>query len=205
VSNIAALQRRVRGYWFVDGFQEIAGGVTFSITGALLLAADVTSNETFATVALGALIACSLLVSIAIRMAKRHVTYARTGWVGGSRAIAFAKIAAIVAWVAIAIPVMATYERTGRVNVGLLLVLAGTSIGIGAAWRAWRTGARRFYLQGALVTVVGVAAGVANVDFRTGFAAILLALGLALLASGVYALTAYLRSNPSDPLKEAAA
>jgi hypothetical protein len=41
--------------------------------------------------------------------------------------------------------------------------------------------------------------------FRTGFATILLALGLAVLASGIYALASYLQSNPSSPLEEAAA
>jgi hypothetical protein len=205
VSNIAALQRRVRGYWFIDGFQEVAAGITFSLTGALFLVAELTSNEALTTVAFWALMVCALVTLIAIRVAKRRITYPRTGWVGGSRAGALAKITAIVAWVAVAIPIMAAYERTGHINDSLLLVLVGVSLGLGAAWHAWRTGMRRFYLQGAVGAAAGIAAALAKVDFRAGFAAILLALGLALLASGVYALAAYLRSNPSGPLEEAAA
>jgi hypothetical protein len=205
VNNLTTLRRRVRGYWYVDGFQEVAAGIAFSVTGALFLAAELTSSEAFATAAFWALMVCGLAGFVATRVAKHHVTYARTGWVGGSRAVALAKIAAVVTWVAFAIPIMAAYERTGHVDVGLLLVLAGASIGVGAAWRAWQTGMRRFYVQGAVGAAAGIAAALAKVDFRAGFAGILLALGLTLLASGIYALAAYLRSNPSGSPEEAAA
>jgi hypothetical protein len=203
MSELEAVQRRVRGYWFVDGFQEIAGGLGLSVAGALFLVATLTSNETLATVAIFALALYAIGAAMAVRAAKNRVTYARTGWVHRPRAIMFAKAAALLGWVAIAIPLMAAYERGGQVDVPLLLGATGAAIGIGSAWQAWRTGTRRFYVQAVLVTATGVAAGLGGLDFRAGFATILLACGISLLAGGACALSAYLRTNPSPRFDEA--
>lgn len=204
MNDLGIVRRRVRGYWFVDGFQEIASGVGLSVSGALFLAAAMTSDETFATVAIALLAACALTAFVGVRAAKRRVTYVRTPWVRRPKAIMFAKAAAVVAWVAIAIPLMAAYERSGRVDIPLMLAATGAAVGIGAAWQAWRTGQRRFYVQAVCVTVTGAAAGLAGLDFRAGFSAILLVCGLTLLMNGAYALTAYLRQNPAPEFDEVA-
>jgi hypothetical protein len=67
MSELGMVRQRIRGYWFRDGFQEIAGGVGLSLAGALFLAAAITSNETFATAALAALVVLALVASAAIR------------------------------------------------------------------------------------------------------------------------------------------
>jgi hypothetical protein len=203
MSELGAVQRRVRGYWFVDGFQEIAGGFGLSIAGALFLAAALTSNETVATVALFGMALYAVGAFLAIRAGKRRITYARTGWVRRPRAIMLAKAAALLTWIAIAIPLMAAYERGGQVDVPLLLAATGAAIGVGSAWQAWRTGMRRFYVQAVLVAATGVAAGLGGLGFRAGFSAILLVCGLSLLASGAYALSVYLSKNPFPRFDEA--
>jgi hypothetical protein len=119
----------------------------------------------------------------------------RTGWVRQPRAILFAKTAAVVAWVAVAIPLMAAYERSGRIDIPLMLAVTGAAVGIGAAWQAWRTGHRRFYVQAVCVTVTGVAAALGGLSFRAGFSAILLVCGLTLLLNGAYAMATYMRKR----------
>jgi hypothetical protein len=203
MSDLGLVRRGVRGYWFVDGFQEIAGGIGLSTAGGLFLAAGLTSNEALTTVAFAVLVLWAMLSAVAIRVAKQRITYVRTGWVGRPRAVMLAKAAALLAWVAIAIPLMAAYERGGAVDVPLMLTATGAAIGVGAAWQAWRTGARRFYVQAVLVTAAGVAAGVAELGFRAGFAAILLVCGLTLAANGALALAVYLRANPDPRWDEA--
>jgi hypothetical protein len=115
----------------------------------------------------------------------------------------FVKAAALLVWVAIAVPLLAAYERSGQVDVPLMLAATGAAIGVGAVWQAVRTGARRFYVQAALVSATGAAAAVAGLDFRTGFAAILLVCGLTLLVNGARALALYLRENPEPQADEA--
>jgi hypothetical protein len=204
MNDLGTARRRVRGYWFIDGFQEIASGTGLSVSGALFLAAAMTSDETFATVGIVLLAACAMAAFVGVRAAKGRVTYVRTGWVRRPKAIMLAKAVAVVAWVAIAIPLMATYERSGRVDIPLTLAVTGAAVGIGAAWQAWRTGQRRFYVQAVCVTVTGVAAALGGLSFRAGFSAILLVCGLTLLLNGTYALAAYLRKNPAPQLDEVA-
>jgi hypothetical protein len=195
MTDLGIVRRRIRGYWFVDGFQEIAGGVAFMSVGATLLAAELTNNEALVTAAVSALVTWAVIAAVAVRVAKRQITHVRTGWVRRSGAVGIAKVVGVVAWVAIAIPLMAAYESTGQVNVSALLAFAGVSIGAGAALRAWLTGLRRFYLEGALVTAAGLAAAIAGLGFRAGFAAIVLTCGVSLLAGGAWALNAYLHED----------
>jgi len=201
MTDLGSIQRRVRGYWFVDGLQEIAGGAAFAIAGALSVAATITGNDALSTAGAYALVLTAFCTAIVIRVAKRQVTYVRTGWVRTSRTVTLVKLAVAVAWTIIAAPLLATFLRGGELNTAWALAAIGIAVGVGAALQAWLTGTLRFYAQAVVFPLAGVALALAGVDFRTGFAAILLAGGLSLLATGVFTLREYLRTNPATDVE----
>jgi hypothetical protein len=196
VTDLGSIQRRVRGYWFVDGLQEIAGGAALTIAGALSVAATITGNDSLSTAGVYALVLTAVCAAVVIRVAKRRVTYVRTGWVRESRTVSVVKLAVAVAWAIIAAPLLATFLRGGELNTAWALAAIGIAVGVGAASQAWLTGARRFYVQAVIFPLAGAAVALAGVDFRTGFATILLTGGLSLLATGGFTLREYLRTNP---------
>jgi len=99
MTDLASIQRRVRGYWFVDGLQEIAGGAALTIAGGLSVAATITGNDSLSAAGAYALVLTAVCAAVVIRVAKRQVTYVRTGWVREPRTAALVKLAVAVAWV----------------------------------------------------------------------------------------------------------
>ncbi len=84
--------KRVRGYWFVDGFTEMAAGGLFILLAGILLLRENNSQVSFLSwlfsvageVTIAKLV--SLLVIILILWwLKDHYTYPRTGFVRGRR------------------------------------------------------------------------------------------------------------------------
>lgn len=201
MTDLGSIQRRVRGYWFVDGLQEIAGGTALSITGALLVAGTVTGHDSLITAGVYSLVLTAICGAIVVRVAKRQVTYVRTGWVRESRTVALVKLAAAVVWTILAAPLLATFLRGGELNTAWALVAMGVAVGVGAASQAWLTGVRRSYAQAIAFPIAGIAGATSGLDFRTGLATILLTGGLSLLATGGFALREYLRANPVPDLE----
>lgn len=201
MTDLASIQRRVRGYWFVDGLQEIAGGAALTIAGGLSVAATITGNDSLSAAGAYALVLTAVCAAVVIRVAKRQVTYVRTGWVREPRTAALVKLAVAVAWVIIATPLLVAYLRGGELNTAWALAAIGVAVGVGAASQAWLTGTRRFYVQAIVFPIAGIAVALARLDFRTGFATILVIGGLSLLATGGFALREYLHSNPVPDLE----
>ncbi len=90
--QIDSAVKRVRGYWFIDGFTEIAAGALMILVAAVLLFTGSASPATFPawfpsmvgaiTIAkLGGL----LVAVLALWWLKDHFTYPRTGFVRGKR------------------------------------------------------------------------------------------------------------------------
>lgn len=204
MTDLGSIQRRVRGYWFADGLQEIAGGTALAVAGALSIAATITGNDSLGRAGVYALVLTTVCAAVVIRVAKRQVTYARTGWVREPRTANLVKLAVAVAWTVIATPLLVAYLRGGALNTTWTLAAIGFAVGIGAASQAWLTGTRRFYLQAFVFPIAGIAVALSGLDFRTGFATILLAGGLSLLATGGFALREYLRANPASDLEAVA-
>jgi len=204
MTDLGSIQRRVRGYWFVDGLQEIAAGAAFAIAGALSVAATVTGIDALSTAGVYALVLSAVCAAVAIRVVKRQVTYVRTGWVREPKTVTLVKLAVAVAWTIIATPLLVAYLRGGALNTTWALAAIGIAVGVGAASQAWLTGIRRFYAQAAIFPIAGVTVALAGLDFRTGFATILLAGGLSLLATGSSALRQYLHANPAPELEAVA-
>jgi len=204
MTDLGIIQRRLRGYWFVDGFQEIAGGTALAIAGALAVAGSITGNDSLSAAGVYALALAALPAAVAIRVAKRQVTYVRTGWVRESKTASLVRLAVAIVWTIIATPLLVAYLRGGALNTGWALAAMGIAIGVGAGSQAWLTGTRRFYVQAIVFPLAGLATALAGLDFRTGFATMILTGGVSLLATGAFALRKYLRANPAADIEAVA-
>ena len=169
--------KRVRGYWFVDGFIEMAAGGLFILLAIVLLLRDHTSQASFSSwffsVAGEIAIAkfAGLLATILILWwLKDHYTYPRTGFVRRSR-VTTAQVLIIIknAVFFLLLPIF------GLLTASLLMDSTGDvlssmtvwfPVGLGILWSVLLTlagewmGLRRFRLMGVLILLTGAAIGI---------------------------------------------
>jgi hypothetical protein len=175
-TDIKTAIQRVRGYWFVDGFTEMAAGGVFILLAALLRFSGNASPATFSTWLLSmageiaiAKFAGGLAAILILWWLKDHFTYPRTGFVRGQR-ITAAQISMILRSIALFLflPIL------GLLGAGLLLTSsdsilaampAGFPVGLGIVWAAlfllsgeWM-GIARFRILGGLTLLAGIAIG----------------------------------------------
>jgi len=196
MNDITAAQRRARGYWFVDGVAEIAGGVSLVLCGALLYAAVATGAEWMGTAALVVLIAGFPVSAWVVRAVKERITYPRTGYVeyqkpSRMRMFAAAAVGFVVA--SLMVPVT-TVARGGQVSVVVLAL--GLAVGAALAVRAWRTGVPRFYVMAASTVVFSAIMSTSEaVGVQDAIGLVLAFEGLVLAANGTWTLLHYLKAN----------
>ncbi len=175
--------KRARGYWFVDGFTEMATGGLFVILSVALLLSGSASPATFSTWFLSVTGVISIVKLISILAAililwwlKDHFTYPRTGFVRGTR-ITAAQILAVVRNVILflLLPIL------GLLAASLLITSAGRvlasmpiwfPVGLGISWAVFFVlagewmGLQRFRLMGIMILLSGAAIGLWQ--FATG-------------------------------------
>lgn len=169
--------KRARGYWFIDGFIEMAAGGFFVLLAALLLfrgsASPTTFSPWFLSVA-GEITIAKFIGIVAIILLlwwlKDHFTYPRTGFVRNKR-ITAAQILMIIRNVLLFL-LMPIF---GLLAIALLIVSLGIvlaampiwfPIGISFVWAAffllaggWM-GLPRFRVLGGLILLTGMAIGI---------------------------------------------
>jgi hypothetical protein len=169
--------KRARGYWFVDGFTEMAaGGLFILLAGVILFRGNATqasfsswlwsvAGEISITKFFG-----TLAIILILYWLKDHFTYPRTGFVRGKRITAlqiFTVIGNVILF--LLLPIF------GLLVASLLIASAGSvlasmpawfPVGIGLLWAIlcvlageWM-GLRRFRLVGALILLAGTAVGI---------------------------------------------
>ena len=176
-AQIDTVMKRTRGYWFVDGFIEMAaGGLFVLLAGLLLLSGNIppaSFPSWFLSVAGEISIAKFTGILVAILLLwwlKDHFTYPRTGFVRGKRVTA-AQIYTMVRNVILflLLPILGLLAAT------LLLASAGSvlasmpvwfPVGLAFLWAIlcvlageWM-GLRRFRLLGIMIALTGMAIGV---------------------------------------------
>ena len=175
--QLDSVLKRARGYWFVDGFTEIAAGVFFILlAGILLLQGNVfqASNPSHFLSVMGIISLVKLfgflVIVLALWWLKDHFTYPRTGFVRGNRLTA-AQILTLLrnAILFVLLPIF------GLLIVSVLLATMGGvlssmpvwfPIGVGSIWAVlcilageW-TGVTRFRVLGILFLLAGLAVGI---------------------------------------------
>ncbi len=175
--QLDSVLKRARGYWFADGFTEIAAGLFFILlAGILLLQGSVfqASNPSHVLSVVGIISLVKLFGFLAVVLAlwwlKDHFTYPRTGFVRGNRLTAAHALTLLRnAILFLLLPIF------GLLIVSVLLVTVGGvlssmpvwfPIGVGAIWAVlcvlageW-TGVARFRVLGILFLLAGLAVGI---------------------------------------------
>lgn len=169
--------KRARGYWFVDGFTEMAAGGLFILLAVLLLihmnTSQASSPPRFLSVVGEISIAkvAGLLAAVLILWwLKDHFTYPRTGFVRGTR-ITTTQALIIIRNVILFL----LLPMFGLLAASLLVTSTGSVLasmpvwfpaGLGLIWTAffilagaWM-GLRRFRLIGVLILLAGIAIGI---------------------------------------------
>ena len=174
--QIGSALKRVRGYWFIDGFTEMAAGVVLAILALLLLFSGNASPSTFpawflslagaiSIVKLGGILAGILI----LWWLKDHFTYPRTGLVRGRRVTAgqvFMIIRSILLFLLLPILGLLAAALLLASSTGVLAALpAWFPIGMGALWAAlfllsgeWM-GLARFRILAGLTALSGIVIG----------------------------------------------
>jgi len=175
--QIDSVLKRARGYWFVDGFTEMAAGVFFILlAGILLLQGNVfqASNPSHVLSVVGIISLVKLfgflIIVLILWWLKDHFTYPRTGFVRGNRLTA-AQVLTLLrnAILFVLLPIF------GLIIVSVLLATVGGvlssmpvwfPIGVGLIWAVlcilageW-TGVARFRVLGILFLLAGIAVGI---------------------------------------------
>jgi hypothetical protein len=169
--------KRARGYWFIDGFAEMAAGGLFVILAGILLFSGYVPQAPFpywflsvtSEIAIAKLI--GILVAILILWwLKDHFTYPRTGFVRGKRVTA-TQVLVIIRNVILFLflPILALLAASLLVasapNV-LVSMPAWFPIGLGLIWAVlyWLAdewmGLHRFRLLAVMMALTGIAIGI---------------------------------------------
>jgi len=192
--------KRARGYWFVDGFTEMAAGGWFVILAGLLLVSGNAPQASFPAwfLSFAGEIAIAKFVGILAAILilwwlKDHFTYPRTGFVRGKR-VTVTQVLIVIrnAILFLLLPIF------GLLAASLLIASAGSvlssmpawfPVGMGLLWAVlcvlageWM-GVRRFRLLGAVILLAGMAIGFWQ--FATGLPAFPTNVGSGILQSPV--------------------
>ena len=180
--DIDAAAKRGRGYVFVDGFAEIAGGVVFVLLGGVLLLGGLLPGVSLLSqvVATGVGVVIVkvlgfLLAFLAIWWFKDRFTYPRTGYVRQKR-IPFSQILVFVrnALLVIVLPclllaaalVIASPLRGALSSMQIWIpAVLGVAWGAPCYWLGEWVGLRRFRLLGVSMFLAGTAVGAGQLLF----------------------------------------
>lgn len=197
-------QRRAIQYWYVDGSYEIGFGLLCLLLSLYFLLEKLVQGSWLSAVVDGALVLVFilgiLLVNWLTRRIKERITYPRTGYVayrrpaGLPRLLRILLLMVITGLLAAAIVLLVERPITGfdvmPLVTGLLLALV---LGI----LAWRSTVPRFYLFAVFSALTGLGLALAGWGNSPALAVFYIAMGLALILSGLLTLIGYLRQNPA--------
>ncbi len=175
--QIDTAMKRARGYWFVDGFTEMAAGGLFVLLAGLLLFSRASSRASFPSWFLSVATEISIAKSVGILAAvlvlwwlKDHFTYPRTGFVRG-KGVTAAQTLSIIRYAVLFL----LLPLIGLLAASLLIASVGSvlssmpvwfPVGLGLIWAAlfllageWM-GLHRFRLMAGLILLTGMAVGI---------------------------------------------
>lgn len=191
------LMQQTRAYEYVDGLQEITLGLIALLVGTAITFMPPEAGAIGGVV--GAVILAGLiqLCTWGITEIRMRFTWPRTGYVKPnlehSRRFRRARLAGIFAVEAILIAIMfltmGYSDRLVALAIGILLFYAGE-------WAHCKL--IRWLVVGLLAPVVVLVVTVLGIGPHAGFFVLVLYMGLGTLVNGIYALSNYMRTPPSE-------
>jgi hypothetical protein len=203
MQDLSGVRRQVRDYWYVDGLPELFGGAAISLFSAVMLTALATGSGLLANAALMVLVLSVAVVAVVMRAMKRRVTYPRTGQVTERLSSRMTRLAGIVVWVCVAIPVLAAWEHGPVFRAPMLILSTGVATGLAMAWAAYRRSQRAGYVAATACVAASAVAATIGVAPTLGIIVVFLTAGVGSMVVGAFTLGYYLARNPL-PQRQAA-
>ncbi len=193
-----AVQRTYR-YWYEDGLAEIGTGCLFILVALLFVVESIAPAGSplrgISAFGLPLLVIGGMWVGrYAVRALKSRLTYPRTGYVayrrasGGRRWSALPIAAGMGALVAVLF-------ASAPASLAWLPLLDGLAVAFFCLFLGRKVGLTRFYVLAAVSTLAGAALSLSGIGDVAGTAAYVAAMGVALAASGAFALRTYLAAT----------
>ena len=191
-------QRRSFQYWYADGFTELSAGLLFWILAAYfaVIAAAigpawwlVVEALALPVLVLGGVYATRWLV----RTLKIRYTYPRTGYVGYQRKPSKASRRWRIVAAAIIGIVVGGFFSSRPEALAWIPAVQGMAVGLVLFTIASRVNLLRFYIVAVISVLLGVGISLRAVEPNWGNALFYAVMGIALVASGLWALSAYVR------------
>ncbi len=204
--EIRSVEQRVKGYWYADGWAEMAGGAVFVLLGLFFAGQEWLPKGSLAELLFGpglllVFIAGSIATGRIVNAMKTRFTYPRTGYVSyrvdqehvrqrrplaGAVAAVFA---AAIIFVAARLGSADWVPGVSGILVGGILLYMSARVG----------GLRRFYLLAAFSAVLGVVLSVGPLPLGYRFAMFYGLAGIAFMISGALGFRRYILENPLPP------
>lgn len=198
-SDVDRAEQRVRRYWYDDGLTEIGAGILLLAIGVLFLieyfASPGSLPDSFSAIGIVLLVGGGIwLVNWAVRLAKRKITYPRTGYVRYRRPARSRqqRVLTIVVAIVVAAATVVILNLTAPASLDWIPALQGLFIGAFILYIGYLVGLVRLYLLAILSFVVGPAAALAGLGSSLGNGVYFTTMGLAFLFTGVITLVSYL-------------
>jgi hypothetical protein len=205
--QIAKVERRVRGYWYVDGSYELHLGLTtliMAVYSFLQVKLNGSGLGNLLILFLGILLVGGggALVDRLIRALKEGVTFRRSGYVSMRKEKSQPYPPDILILVVFLVVIMGAILFDWLDNfipAKWLPVLPGLVLAAATGITALRTSQARFYILAAVALLAGIALAIIDNrqwDVRVNGGLYFALMSLVLLVMGAYTLWKYLRKNP---------
>lgn len=203
--NINEIIRNTRRYWYVDGINEMAGGLLIFIMGGSYYLSSLIPNIGLRSIMLGfgqplIIIGGSLLASRLVKKIKESFTYPRSGYMV-FRSQKSKKVPRILLTIllAIFISVIVTFF-TSMIPDYFIPLLITIFMAVLTIYLGYQNGVKRFYFIAVIKILFGVVLTYWNPDEFYRFVILFCGIGLIWIISGVIALIGYLQKT--SPLPE---
>jgi len=212
--NIKRTIRRTRGYWYIDGLWEIGYGCLFTVMGALLyLQAAIPSDSKLADLLgyafLVIIIGLTVLINWAVRKAKEHLTYPRSGMLTYRRDKISARTWLLTALIVVLSILLGSVmvalfqvREPAMESIALLLGFTGAALML---FMAYPNNLKRFYLLAVYSILLSFLLASAGITGMTLVGMYFSLLGIGLAVSGGITLWNYVHqtSPPQETPNEA--
>ena len=200
--DVDRAQRRARQYWFDDGLTDIGIGILFLAIGLLFLveayAPPGSLPGSFSAVGIVVLVAGGgWLINRAVRLAKRRITYPRTGYVRYRQPARSPRrrLLVVVLGATVSLLTVLILFATAPASLAWIPALQGVFIGAFVLYAGHSVGLVRFYLLAILSFVVGPLLSLVGLGDTLGTGVYFAVMGSAFLLSGIVTLLGYLRTT----------
>jgi len=200
-SNSTEVERRIKRYWYIDGFGELMAGGMFLLLALYFSAQQYFGDQSSVGVILQSSFVLILIGGLAItrrliNTLKMRVTYPRTGYVEYEQKSEMQRrLLAIVVAMVVAVITVLISRRINRID--SLVAMSGVLVAIVLVVKqGWSAKVLRFYLLSLISLLLGILLSISGLPRGYNLGTFYGLMGTAFVISGTLTLIRYLHDNP---------